>query len=953
MTHWPNLALPTSWYKITLMKIILFLASFLLVFVLPIQLQAAIQANQLRCEYLVEPLSIEKQRPRLSWQIEAGGRGEIQTAYQIMVASTQELLSMDQADLWDSGKIPSNRSHQIHYSGRKLDSRQDCYWKVRVWDKNGLVSDWSDSAYWKMGLLDPDDWKAHWVGFDNRRLNKNAAFHLPPSPYFRKTWQTKSQVKRAVLYATALGLYEARINGQKVGKDYFAPGWTDYNQRVYYQTYDVTNMLRSGNNAMGFILANGWYAGYTGYAVLVGHPQEYAFYGEVPVFMAQLEIEYENGEREMITSDTDWKVNTGPILEADLLMGESHDARLELTGWDEPEYNDTAWRNCRRMVGAMGQVESSPGVPVQVVEEIEPIAITEPEKGKYIFNLGTNIAGIVRLNIRGKAGTRIQFRYGEMLYPDGRLMTENLRKARATDTYTLRGDDKGESWSPKFTYHGFQYVEVSGLSSRPDIGMITGLVLSSATPQAGHFESGNKMVNQLYRNIVRTQKANYLDVPTDCPQRDERMGWTGDAQIYIRTATYNSDIAAFHQKWLVDLNDAQFGNGAYPNFAPMAFHRPNTVYSPGWMDAGIICTYNIFKVYDDIDLVEKFYPNMQEQLKLYQRKSIGNLLPEGAFDEVNPQGGYGDWLNQDDTPTSKILMANIYWLFDLRLMAEMADAIGKRTDAENYRITFRKVQEAFIEKYMTADDRIEENTQTACVMVLDLDVLPARFKPVVAKQLLQLLEANGGYLTTGFLGAKHLLPALSNAGYQKEALELFTKKGFPSWLYEVVNGATSIWERWDSYTIENGFGGEQNAGMNSFSHYAFGGVAEWMFRNLAGIDMLDNGFRRIVIRPEPNKTLGPVSATYNSINGEIRSAWSLAGDDLQLEVTIPANTTAQIWVPAKAPELVNEGGLPLSEVEGIIQKEMSGQFLKIEVGSGQYHFSSAGVASLLPDVEAP
>ncbi|PHN02385.1 alpha-L-rhamnosidase [Flavilitoribacter nigricans] len=936
------------------MRIILLISGYLLLVVFPLQLQSAsLQPHQLRCEYLPEPLAMEKPHPRLSWQLEATDRGAIQTAYQILVASTPELLGQDRGDLWDSGKVPSNRTNQIHYAGHELAARQDCYWKVRVWGKEGTASSWSEPAYWKMGLLDPADWKAQWIGFDNRRLNKNETFHLPPSPYFRKSWQAKGKVKKAILYSTALGLYEARINGQKVGKDYFAPGWTDYDQRVYYQTYDVTSMLRTGGNAIGFILANGWYAGYTGYAVLVGHPKEYAFYGEVPVFMAQLEIEYENGEREMITSDTDWKVNTGPTLEADLLMGEAYDARLEFEGWDESGYDDASWRNCRRMVGAMGKVESSPGVPVQIVEEIEPIAISEPEKGKYIFDLGTNIAGIVQLKIRGKAGTRVQLRYGEMLHPDGRLMTENLRKARATDTYILKGDSGGESWSPKFTYHGFQYVEVSGLDNPPDKEMITGLVLSSVTPRVGHFESGNDMINQLYRNIVRTQKANYLDVPTDCPQRDERMGWTGDAQIYIRTATYNSDIAAFHQKWLVDLNDAQFGNGAYPNFAPMAFHRPNMTYSPGWMDAGIICTYNIFKVYDDLDLVRKFYSNMQEQLNLYQRKSEQDLLQEGAFDEVDPQGGFGDWLNQDKTATSKILAANIYWLFDLKLMAEMADAIGQRTDAENYRITFRKVQEAFLEKYRTPEGRLQENTQTACVMALDLDVLPTSMKPVVARQLVQLLEENNGYLTTGFLGAKHLLPVLSNAGYRKEALELFTKKGFPSWLYEVVNGATSIWERWDSYTIENGFGGAQNTGMNSFSHYAFGAVAEWMFRHLAGIDMMENGFREIAIRPEPNRALGPVAASYQSINGEIRSAWSLSGNDLKLEVTIPANTTAQVWIPARAVDAVKEGGLPLTEAKGILGQEMDGQLLRVKIGSGTYTFTSASVAGLLPEVAAP
>lgn len=933
----------------------LFVLSCLLLLTLPTSLDGAssLQADFLRCEYLVSPLAIEKEQPRLSWEVQATRRAEKQTAYQVLVASTKEKLNLEQGDLWDSGKVPTNQTNQVRYRGQRLTARQDCYWKVRVWDREGKVSAWSSPAYWKMGLLAPSDWKAQWIGFDNRRLNKNPEFQLPPSPFFRKTWQAKKGIKRAILYATALGIYEARINGEKVGEDYFSPGWTDYDQRVYYQTYDVTQMLKTGKNAMGFILANGWYAGYTGYAVLVRHPQEYAFYGEIPVFMAQLEIEYENGEKDWITSDADWKVNTGPILEADLLMGEIYDARLAFERWDQADYNDEQWASCRRMVGAMGKVEASPGVPVQIVEEIAPIEISEPEKGKFIFNLGTNFAGIVQLKVKGKAGTKIQLRYGEMLHPDGRLMTENLRKARATDTYILKGDKNGETWRPRFTYHGFQYVEVVGLSSKPTKDMITGLVLSSVTPEAGDFSSGNEMINQLYRNIVRTQKANYVDVPTDCPQRDERMGWTGDAQIYIRTATYNADIAAFHQKWLVDLNDAQFANGAYPNFAPMAYHRPNTVFSPGWMDAGIICTYNLFKVYDDRQLVRQFYPNMQKQLELYERKSTQDLLPERAFDEVIPQGGYGDWLNQDKKPTSKMLMANIYWLYDLRLMREMAEAIGELEDAKDYTIKFKKVQEAFLKKYVDPNLGMKENTQTACVMALDLGILPQDFNSIVAKQLIKLLEANQGYLTTGFLGAKHLLPALSNAGYPKEALELFTRKGFPSWLYEVVNGATSIWERWDSYTIENGFGGAQNTGMNSFSHYAFGAVAEWMFRHLAGIDMLENGFRKVLIRPEPNASLGPIAASYHSINGEIKSAWSIQGNDLNLTITIPANTTAEVWIPAEQPGAVRESKRSLNEVEGILHQEVKDNYLVLEVGSGHYAFTSKNVAHTLPDVKAP
>ncbi len=909
--------------------------------------EASISADYLRCEYLVNPPAIHQTAPRLSWIVEGSERGSLQTAYQILVASSMDSLQVGIGDLWDSGEVPSNQTNQVTYKGMALTSRQQCFWKVRLLDEQGRQSGWSDVATWHMGLLDERDWKAHWIGFDHRALNKNEDLHLPPSPYLRKEITVKEGISRATLYSTSLGVYEARINGAKVGEDYLAPGWTDYHKRVYYQTHDVTHMIQEGKNCMGMILANGWYAGYLGYSVLVRHPKHYAFYGEVPVCRVQMVVEYDDGSTEIFGSDADWRANTGPIVEADILMGETYDATAEFGDWDKVGFDDSAWKASRRMVGAMGAVESSPGVPVRVVEQLAPIEVKQVEAGKYIFDFGTNFAGVVRLQVKGDRGRKLQIRYGEMLHPDGRLMTENLRRARATDTYILSGASAGETWTPRFTYHGFQYVEVSGLDQAPSLDMLTGLVLSSATPRAGTITTGDKMVNQLYSNVVRTQLANYFDVPTDCPQRDERMGWTGDAQIYIRTASFNHDIAAFHQKWLVDLNDGQLGNGAYPNFAPFPFNRPNTVFSPAWMDAGIICPYVIYKVYGDHDILQKFYPAMKELLHLYQLKSVEDLLPEEAFDEVQPAGGYGDWLNQGAIPTSKIYLANAYWLYDLKLMTEIAAAIGEEEESIYFATMHRRVQRAFVKKYVRPEGALQEATQTACALALSMDLVPTRLRAAIGQQLVDLIHANDGYLETGFLGTKYLLESLSDMQYDQVALQLFTNKGFPSWLYEVVNGATSIWERWDSYTIERGFGGAQNTGMNSFSHYAFGAVAEWMFRYQAGIDMLAPGYRKIKICPSPNLELGPVRASYHSICGEIISGWEVKGADLTMDVTIPANTTAEIWIPATAIADVTEGAQALAAAQGITDVDKVGDKIRLRVGSGAYHFMSRGARKLL------
>ncbi|MCK4792518.1 MAG: family 78 glycoside hydrolase catalytic domain, partial [Desulfobacteraceae bacterium] len=535
----------------------------------------------------------------------------------------------------------------------------------------------------------------------------------------------------------------------------------------------------------------------------------------------------------------------------------------------------------------------------------------------------------VRLKVKGKAGTKVVLRFAEMLHKDGSIMTENLRRARCTDTYIFRGNGKDEIWEPRFTYHGFQYVELTGYPGKPDLGAITGIVLHSAAPVAGSFECSNAMVNKLYSNITWTQRANFFDIPTDCPQRDERLGWTGDAQIYIRSATYNMDVAAFFKKWLVNLEDDQRPSGAFPDFAPLPYLQYEP--SPGWMDAGVICPFTIYQVYGDTHVIERHYEAMT--------KFMDFLLRTGKDYLRSPRGHcWGDWLSIGGR-TSNDLIATAYFAYDAKLMAEMAAAIGRMEDAQRYARLFDNIKTAFNKAYVSANGRIKGDTQTCYALALYMDLLPQALKEKAGARLVELIRERNWHLSTGFLGVKYLLPALTEEGYVDVAFRLLTNKTYPSWGYSIENGATTIWERWNSYKKGKGF---QDSYMNSFNHYAFGSVCEWMFVFMAGIDTDGAGFKRITIRPQPGGSgITYTKASYDSIYGRIATYWRVRDGKFLLDLTIPANTTATVYIPARDADSITEGGKPASKAEAV-------QFLRIEdgkavfaVGSGRYRFISS------------
>lgn len=916
--------------------------TLILALTLPMQ-AASLTPSGLRCEYHRNPEAIGTTKPRFSWKIQSGSPDERdvrQSAYEIEVTADSGPASGK--TLWASGKVSSNATDQIEYAGAALASRDRATWKVRVWDGNGNASGWSEPAAFGVGLLAAEDWQALWISaardesFETKENIQNFAgdpergkLIATPAKYFRKDFDAKA-VKRATLHASALGVFTVELNGTRVSDERLAPGWTAYQRRVHSKTYDVTKLVGNGANTLGATLADGWYAGYVAYGLLTGQEglvpgvNGRYYYGVSPAVRIQLELELADGTRTTVCSDTSWKCSTGPITEADILMGESYDARKEFPGWSKPGFDESKWQPAVAKTGTASQVLPHPGVPVRAVEEITPRSVTEQSPGKFVFDLGQNISGVVRLKVKGSAGEKVTLRYAEMLHKDGRLSTENLRCARAVDTYILKGDPAGETWTPEFTYHGFQFVEVSGFPGKPDKDAVTGIVIHSDVPYHGSFQCDDPMLDRLYQNMVWTQRANFFEMPTDCPQRDERMGWTGDAQIYVRAATFNADIAAFYTKWLRDLNDDQWDYGAYPTYAPRPLARPNEHHAAGWMDAGVICPWTIWQVYGDKRVITEHWRKMQDFM-LWRKLRDPEL--KGATDDC----AFGDWLSLGDVKTPIPFIDLAYHAYDARLMAEMAAAIGHKQQAASYREQADKATEAFRKLYLKPDGSLAIHNQSAYAMALFFGLIPEAQHSAAAGHLAQLVKDNGNKMTTGFLGTRPLLPALSANGHHDLSGILMRQREFPSWGYEVDNGATTIWERWNSYIKGTGV---HEPDMNSFSHYSFGAVCEWMMADLAGIDRAAPGFDLIKIAPRPTGGLTRAAASMETRHGKLACSWKIEGGKFVAEVTIPPNTTAEVTLPVKGG--IEEGGAPAAGRPGI--HSVKGNTLT--AGSGIYHFSA-------------
>ncbi len=897
-----------------------------------------LRVSHLRCEYLEAPLGIDEPMPRLSWRLESSRRGARQVAYRVRVASTADKLSCDACDRWDSGRVESNRTTHVRYAGRELAARDLCHWRVEVWDETGASSR-SAITRWTMGLL-AGGWDARWITHDPEiiRRDPEARAGTPTEPgtpaLFRKEFELGAPVARAMLYASARGIFELRANGRRVGDDVFAPEWTDYHKRIHYRAYDVTALLAPGENVLAATLGDGWWSGY------VGWQETRARYGSLEnSLLVQLEIELATGERVMVASDGTWTCDTGPILSSDFMMGETHDARRERAGWDAAGFvPDQPWLPTREVAWPEAALVSQRSEPVRITETIAPVSRREIAPGVFIHDLGQNITGWARLTLRGlPAGTRLTLRHGERLNPDGTLYTENLRRAKATDVYITRGGE--ETWQPHFTFHGFQYIELTGFPGAPPDDTVLGCVVQSATPPAGHFECSHEGVNRLWLNGVWSQRDNFLSVPTDCPQRDERLGWMGDAQVFLRTATYNMDVAAFFTKWMIDVEDAQTSDGIFPDVAPRVSETENFAGldglcgGAGWADAGVIIPWTIWRVYGDDAIMARHWNAMVAWLDYIERANPDGLR---ARDLGN---NYGDWLCIP-TDTSfrthspmKNLLATAYWADDAAKMAAMAKALGRDDEAQRFRAMFERVREAFQREFVRDDGRLTVETQTAYLLALAFDLLPENMRPLAAARLVDNIRELDWHLSTGFIGISHLNPILTLHGHADVAYRLLLQETYPSWLYPIKHGATTIWERWNGWTHKDGF---FNPHMNSFNHYSLGSVGEWLFRHVAGIELdpVTPGFQRFLLRPFPGAGLDHARATYRTMHGEIESAWSRKDDRFAWSVRIPPNTSARVFIPCDRDvddTAIDTGGLEIAERDGT--------FAICEAVAGHYEIS--------------
>jgi alpha-L-rhamnosidase len=1125
---------------------------------------SSVRVERLRCEYLVNPLGVHEAEPRLSWIVESPRRGEQQTAYEILVASTPELLNQDKGDLWASGKVASQENAHIVYTGKPLTSRQGCYWKVRVYDRDGKASAWSASASWEMGLLSPDDWDAKWIqsrivltparrehrGFHSglspkpdsdkwvaidlgssqqfdavrlfpahapalqdppimfpvrfrievsdaadfaasktvvdktaedvpspgasvpkytfaavtaryvrlfvtrlgahpgnpgnygigmaemevlagdKNLVRNASVTaldaiengewskdrlvdgvtgpekaspaIQPAPFLRKSFNLADKpVVKARVFATAMGLYELRLNGQRVGDHVLAPEWTDYRKFARYQSYDVTKLLKRADNVLNACLAPGWFSGHVA--------QHFQVYGKVPSLLVQMEVTYTDGSCETVVTDGTWKTHVSPITDTSFLLGESHDARLEISDVDKPGYDDTQWQNAVQLgsdvkagpkvvdVTAMvaaavkdgkvslamhgGNLGGDPafgvlkrshvkylsggkertrlvaegavlelaapdlkilkayygdiptdgeGVrlegqvmePVRQTGELKPRALTEPKPGCWTFDLGQNMVGVVQLKVSAPAGTKVTLRHGEMLNPDGTLYTANLRSALSIDTYICKGGGV-EVWQPKFTFHGFRYVELTGLPAKPEPDAVTGVVIGSDILKTGDFSCSDQRINQLFSNIWWGQRGNYLSVPTDCPQRDERMGWMGDAQVFVKTATGNANVGAFFTKWLDDVDNEAAATGVFGDIAP---NLEGFAGSPAWADAGVICPWTIYQAYGDRRLLERHLPAMIRWVEFLMANCPDRT--RNCF--------WGDWLSIG-AETSKDVVGTAFFAYSADLVSRSCRALGKTEEAAKYGKLFNEIKAAFAKRFVKPDGRIESNTQACYVLALKFNLLSEEMRPKAVQHLEEDIRAKNDHLSTGFVTTPHLLPVLTAEGRQDTAFKLMMQDSFPSWLFSVKKGATTIWERWDGWTPEKGF---QDAGMNSFNHYAFGACGEWLYESLAGLalDPSGPGYRKILIHPHVGGGITSARASMLTMRGKLSVEWKREGSVFTLDCVVPVGSEATVVLPASDAKSITEGGKPLGEVKEIVLIGQSGNAVTLVVGSGKYVF---------------
>lgn len=879
----------------------------------------------LTCEYRTNPLGIDMKKPRISWKITSSGRGTVQKAYQVHVSDREDFTSI----LWDSGIVHSQESLHIEYEGAELKDKTRYYYRVKIWDNKDRESAWSETAWWETAFLNEHSWRAQWITPAQDEIDplSEAAFLL------RKEFNLQSRIVSARIYGTGLGLYELYVNGERIGDDLLAPGWTSYHKRLQYQTYDVTSSLQAGPNGLGIILADGWYKGNLTWE------NKRHIYGDRRAAFFELHVKYEDGTEVIIPTDASWRAEVGPVVYSELYQGEKYDARLEQEGFSCPGFNDSLWYHTAVQHMPVSQLVAQENWPTRVTELIKPISAFITPSGDTVIDMGQNMVGRIRFSVEAKRGTHIVLMHAEVLDKDGNIYFGNLRKADQQVEYITKGTGL-ESYAPHFTFQGFRYVKIEGYPNQENglpLENFTGEVIHSDMQPTGEFECSNELVNKLQENIVWGQRGNFLDVPTDCPQRDERLGWTGDAQVFIQTALFNYHGGPFFTKWLRDLKAEQHADGGVPFVIPAVVGGANAA---AWGDAATIIPWEVYNAHGDRRLLEEQYESMKAWVEYMHKQGENEYLWIVGFN-------FGDWLALDapsgsySGATPKDFVATAFYAHSTRILRDAAKVLGKWEDAQYYETLLENIIKAFNYEFVSQSGRLVSPTQTAHVLALMFDLVDGKVKERTARELNELILQNDYHLTTGFVGTPYLCFALTKAGYHETAVRLLLQESYPSWLYSVKQGATTIWEHWDGIKEDGSFWSDD---MNSFNHYAYGAIGDWLYRAVAGLDMDKElpAYKRIRIKPQfAGIHLTYAKAALESMYGRIQSEWHKTADQIELKVAIPPNTTAEITLPYAQIEAVTEGGKLLAASSGIYSIKEQEDTVILTVGSGSYHFQYA------------
>ena len=905
---------------------------------------------ELRCEGQFQPLGLDVPKPRLRWLVRAGltrtAQGKWQakernrqaTAYQILAASSEQILASNQGNLWDSGRQPLRRLPEVEYAGKPLHSQQRVFWKVRTWDENGTPSNYSAPQWLETGLMKSSDWRGNWITSSKPLPQTEAAmFAENPAPLFRKEFDIRKPIRSARASICGLGYYELHLNGTKTGNHVLDPGWTNYSRRTLFSTYDITAQLKPGRNAVGVILGNGWY-----------NPLPLRMWGSLnlrehlpigaPRFIAQFNIVYQDGTRQTLASDESWKWHDSPILKNSVYLGEVYDARREISGWDKSGANEADWSAVRLAAEPIGLLRAQSAPPIRVTATLKPVAVTEPKPATYIADMGRNFAGWVRLKVRGAAGTRITLRYGELLYPDGTLnpmtsVTGQIKNrpvpvgseapstAWQSDTYILKGEGE-ETYTPRFTFHGFRYIEITGFPGKPTLQTLTGLQLNSDVESVGAFACSNPLFNQIQTMTRRTELSNLFSVQSDCPHR-EKFGYGGDIVATNEMAMLNFDMSGFYAKAVDDLADAARPNGGFTETAPFVGIADAGLGEKSgpveWGTAYPLLVRQLYRYYGNRRLLEASYSQVKRWVNTLESRAVGFILDNGIGD------------HEGLARPSTALSGTAFFYRNVRLLGEMAEILGNHADAEHCRTLAAKIHAAFQTQFdPRSAGRYDSGSQACQALVLDGGLVPASKRQAALDLLVHdILEIKQGHLDTGIFGTQSLFHALNDQGRSDIAGTVAAQTTFPGWGYMLAHGATTLWEHWEF--SDNTF---------SHNHPMFGSVSEWFYKGIAGIAPADDavGFDKVTIAPQLIKEVTWARAEYHSVRGTIATLWEQKRTGLFLTMTLPPSIRARVTLPAQSVQDITEGGFALAQRQGIRVFKQERDHIILEIGSGTYRF---------------